>query len=408
MIEPTALEATAALVRALKALGDPTRLRVEVWSAGTEKTGVKPEAVAVMAEAGIDLAAWHGVRDGLGRMSRRLVDGPRAGRVPSDDELAAARTGEGQRLSGARRRRHAGRPRGCVAWGVEPVRPPHATAGATPPAAALERLLELLRGRRALVLSGAGLSTESGIPDYRGPDGERRAAHPMTYQEFARSADARRRYWARSYLGWPAMRAKHPNAGHRAVAGLEAAGYVGGVLTQNVDGLHQAAGSRTVLELHGALARVRCLACGGEEARDEVQRRLARANPGFAASRAELAPDGDARLAPELERAFEPVACRLCGGVLKPDVVFFGENVTRATLERSWAMLDDAEVLLVLGSSLTVRSGYRYVVAARTRGTPVAIVNDGVTRGDEDADVRVGGRLGAVLPALVAGLLASG
>ena len=272
-------------------------------------------------------------------------------------------------------------------------------------AAALERLVALVRGRPTLVLSGAGLSTESGIPDYRGPDGARRARSPISYQQFTRSEAARRRYGARSFLGWPAMRSTRPNAGHRAVARLEAGRVVVGVLTQNVDGLHQVSGSRRVLELHGALGQVRCLSCGGREARDALQRRLERLNPAFAGGTAAMAPDGDAVLGPGREDAFRPAACRRCGGVLKPDVVFFGENVPRGRLQRSWSMLEAAEVLLVLGSSLTVRSGYRYVAAARTRGTPVAIVNDGVTRGDVDASVRLGGRLGRVLPAVTDRLL---
>lgn len=268
------------------------------------------------------------------------------------------------------------------------------------PSADLEKLARLLDGRRVLVLSGAGISTESGIPDYRGPDSARRTGSPITYQQFVRSAAARRRYWARSFLGWPAMRAKRPNAGHRALAQWEAAGRLSGILTQNVDGLHQASGSRRVLELHGSLARVRCLACGRLEARDALQHRLARLNPQFADGGATMAPDGDVELAAGREDAFRPAVCRGCGGTLKPDVVFFGENVPKARVTRSWAMLERAEVLLVLGSSLAVRSGYRYVVAAVHAGKPVAVVNRGPTRGDADAVLRVDGRLGRVLPAL--------
>ncbi len=287
-------------------------------------------------------------------------------------------------------------------------RPIDALTGRHAPGAdTLTDLVALLAGRRVLVLSGAGLSTESGIPDYRGP-GSRRRGTPVTYQQFTRSEAARRRYWARSFLGWPAMRAKLPNAGHRAVARLEAGGAVCGVITQNVDGLHHAAGSRRVLELHGALAAVRCLRCGRLEARDSLQRRLAAGNPGFAAGVAEMAPDGDAEIDPNLEAAFRPVVCRGCGGTLKPDVVFFGENVPEPRLTRSWAMLEDAEALLVLGSSLAVRSGYRYVVRAADLGMPVAIVNDGPTRGDGEASVRVGDRLGRVLPELAERLVTAG
>ncbi|HKI58436.1 MAG TPA: NAD-dependent protein deacetylase [Trueperaceae bacterium] len=269
----------------------------------------------------------------------------------------------------------------------------------------LDALARLLAGRRVLVLSGAGLSTESGIPDYRGPDSARRKGSPITYQEFTRSEAARRRYWARSFLGWPAMRDKRPNDGHRAVARLEQAGAVCGVLTQNVDGLHHAAGSRRVLELHGALATIRCLRCGRLESRDALQRRLAAANPHVGARDVAMAPDGDAELAPSQEDGFRLVACRGCGGVLKPDVVFFGENVPRPRVARSWAMLEEAGALLVLGSSLAVRSGYRYVAHAAAEGVPVAIINDGPTRGDDVASLRVAGRLGRVLPALAERLL---
>jgi NAD-dependent SIR2 family protein deacetylase len=201
------------------------------------------------------------------------------------------------------------------------------------------------------------------------------------------------------------MRAKRPNAGHRALARLETAGAVHGVLTQNVDGLHQASGSRRVLELHGALAWVRCLRCGRLEPRDALQLRLERLNPDFASARAVMAPDGDAELDAGVEETFHLADCRGCGGTLKPDVVFFGENVPRPRVARSWAMLERAEVLLVLGSSLTVRSGYRYVVAAAEARKPVALVNDGPTRGDGDATLRVHGRLGRVLPALADRLL---
>ena len=283
--------------------------------------------------------------------------------------------------------------------------PPHEDAVAAADGRDLGPLARLLEGRTVLVLSGAGISTESGIPDYRGPGSARRKGTPITYQEFVRSEAARRRYWARSFLGWPAMRAKRPNAGHRALARLETAGAVHGVLTQNVDGLHQASGSRHVLELHGALDWVRCLRCGRLESRDALQFRLERLNPDFARERAVMAPDGDAELDAGLEEAFRLAGCRGCGGTLKPDVVFFGENVPRPRVARSWAMLERAEVLLVLGSSLTVRSGYRYVVAAAEARKPVALVNDGPTRGDDDATLRVHGRLGRVLPALADRLL---
>ncbi len=259
-----------------------------------------------------------------------------------------------------------------------------------------------------MALSGAGISTESGIPDYRGPASRGRVRTPITYQEFVRDERARRRYWARAMIGWRVMRSKTPNDGHRAIADLEASGHLNGVVTQNVDGLHQVAGSREVIELHGNLSRARCLQCGSLENRDALQARLDAANLTFATAAAELAPDGDADLPEDLSEGFELVACRVCGGVLKPDVVFFGENVPRPRLRRAWELLGEAEALLVVGSSLTVMSGYRFVKAAVAEGKPVAIVNHGPTRGDDDAAVRVEGRLGTVLPRLVTTLRGAG
>ena len=268
--------------------------------------------------------------------------------------------------------------------------------------AAIRSLASLMRGRRTVVLSGAGISTESGIPDYRGPDGSLRARKPMTYQQFVGSEQARRRYWARSAVGWERVASARPNAGHRALAAMEAAGHVGGVITQNVDGLHQAAGSRRVLELHGALADVRCLSCGSVERRDTYQDRLLRANPGWDAQPGRAAPDGDVDLAPGVDSGFSVPGCRACGGVMKPDVVFFGENVPRGRVDAAFAMVDQAQVLLVAGSSLAVFSGFRFVERAAKDGTPVAIVNRGQTRGDAMAAVRLEGRLGDVLPRLEA------
>lgn len=263
------------------------------------------------------------------------------------------------------------------------------------------RLAELVSGRRVLALSGAGISTESGIPDYRSPESLARARTPVTYQAFVRSAAVRQRYWARSVVGWPSMRSRRPNPGHGALARLEVSGVLGDLITQNVDGLHQAAGSRNVVELHGALREVRCLGCGVRIPRDWLQERLLALNPGFA-QEAAMAPDGDADLTQAQIDGFRVADCERCDGMLKPDVVFFGENVPPERVERTWRMLDAAEVLLVVGSSLAVRSGYRLVEAAAKKGKPVAIVNDGPTRGDPDASVRVSGRLGNVLPALAA------
>jgi NAD-dependent SIR2 family protein deacetylase len=274
------------------------------------------------------------------------------------------------------------------------------SAGA--PLDALDALAELLRERRTLVLSGAGVSTDSGIPDYRGPTSRPRS--PMRFQEFARDPEARRRYWARSSVGWPVTARARPNDGHRALARLERRGLLTGVLTQNVDGLHQQGGSRRVLELHGSLASVICLDCGARSARADLQARMRAANPHFHAQADDVAPDGDVEIPDAWTRHFVVPACRACGGVLKPDVVFFGENVPRERVERAWARVDAAQALLVAGSSLSVFSGYRFVRRAREQGKPVAIVNDGPTRGDPDATVRLHARLGAVLPSLAARL----
>lgn len=272
---------------------------------------------------------------------------------------------------------------------------------------AIEHAADLLRGLRTLVLSGAGISTESGIPDYRGPASAGRGRQPITYQEFVGSEMVRRRYWARSFAGWPFMDAREPNAGHVAVAAMEANGAASGVVTQNVDGLHQEAGSQSVVELHGNLRSVVCLRCGTPEERTSLQARLAELNPDYAPLAPRYAPDGDADVPDEIVAAFEVADCRVCGGVLKPEVVFFGENVPAPTYERAKAMLTDADALLVVGSSLTVRSGYRFVVQAKAAEKPVVIFNDGPTRGDDDADVKVAGRLGEMLPRLAA-LLADG
>ena len=261
-------------------------------------------------------------------------------------------------------------------------------------------LVRLVSGGRTTVLSGAGLSTESGIPDYRGPTGAARPSTPMTYQVFTGDPVARRRYWARSHLGWRLMAGARPNAGHDAVAALQEAGLVAGLVTQNVDGLHGAAGARDVVELHGALARVVCLTCGDLSPREELDRRLREANAGWQAEVLGVHPDGDVDLAEDELESFHPVPCVVCGGVLKPDVVFFGESVPPDRVARCYALVESAGVLLVLGSSLTVMSGYRFVLRAAKLGVPVAVVNQGPTRGDALADVRLDAPLGHVLPAL--------
>lgn len=263
----------------------------------------------------------------------------------------------------------------------------------------MERLHELVSGGGVVVLSGAGLSTESGIPDYRGATGRARPATPMTFQQFTGSPEARQRYWARSHLGWRHIARARPNDGHRAVAQLQDRGLVTGVVTQNVDGLHSVAGARDVVELHGALDRVVCLRCGDLSTREALEQRLTEANPGFEEREVAVKPDGDVDL--DDVRDFRVADCVVCGGLLKPDVVFFGETVPRPRVDRSFALVDDARTLLVLGSSLQVMSGYRFVLRAAKQGIPVAIVNQGPTRGDAQATVKVDAALGEVLRRLV-------
>jgi NAD-dependent SIR2 family protein deacetylase len=270
-------------------------------------------------------------------------------------------------------------------------------------------MVGLVASGGVLILSGAGLSTESGIPDYRGPAGLARKASgssagssPMTYQTFSGSAAARRRYWARSYLGWRHIARAAPNRGHRAVAELSRRGLLTGIITQNVDGLHQAAGASEVTELHGSLHRVLCLSCGQRTSRSDLDRRLEAANPGWdAETAAMLNPDGDTALAAEATESFQVVGCSSCQGVLKPDVVFFGENVPGPRTEACYALVERASALLVLGSSLTVMSGFRYVRHAAKVPRPVVIVNQGVTRGDPYATATLDAPLGPTLSALV-------
>jgi NAD-dependent SIR2 family protein deacetylase len=269
--------------------------------------------------------------------------------------------------------------------------------------AAVGSLAALLARGPALVVTGAGISTDSGIPDYRDAAGRLRHAAPMTYDRFRSSAAERQRYWARSHLGWPRFAAARPNVSHLVVADLQRSGRLAGVVTQNVDRLHTVAGAQGAIDLHGRLDRVVCLGCGGRRPRLEVGLRLDAVNPGFrdepeATGRSR--PDGDLELDDARIRRFRVVDCRRCDGVLKPDVVFFGERVPAGRFRRALARLDDASSLLVLGSSLMVGSGYRFVTAARRRGVPVAIVNRGVTRGDPHATLRVDAPLAPVLVAL--------
>lgn len=251
-------------------------------------------------------------------------------------------------------------------------------------------LVALLTRRRVAVLTGAGMSTDSGIPDYRGPDSP--PSNPMTIRQFTSDPAFRQRYWARNHVGWRHMDDTMPNAGHRALAALERAGVVTGLITQNVDLLHTKAGSRTVVNLHGTYAQVVCLACGYTMTRAELADELEALNPGFV-ERAErlggiaVAPDADATVTDTDE--FRYLDCPRCSGMLKPDIVYFGESVPKDRVAQAYSLVDDADVLLVAGSSLTVFSGYRFVRHAAAHGMPVAVINRGPTRGDDLADVKV-------------------
>jgi NAD-dependent SIR2 family protein deacetylase len=267
-------------------------------------------------------------------------------------------------------------------------------------------LVTLLAGRRVAVLTGAGISTDSGIPDYRGPDSP--PSNPMTIRQFTSDPEFRQRYWARNHVGWRHMDDTTPNAGHRALAALERAGVVSGVITQNVDLLHTKAGSVRVVNLHGTYAQVVCLHCGLVMSRTALAEQLEALNPGFI-ERAErlggiaVAPDADATL--EDTSTFRYVDCPRCGGMLKPDIVYFGESVPKARVDAAFSMVDDADALLVAGSSLTVFSGLRFVRRAAATGKPVAIINRGATRGDDLATVKIDGGCSELL-ALVADELA--
>ena len=270
-----------------------------------------------------------------------------------------------------------------------------------PDRAAYGRLVELLRGGNVTVLTGAGLSTESGIPDYRGSDGKRRVM-PMTYGEFVASPANRQRYWARSFVGWRRFAGAGPNDGHRAVADLQRLGLVRAIITQNVDGLHQSAGARDVLELHGNLNRARCLNCGETTLRAELDRRLREGNPSFEAIAGEIRPDGDVALSEEVVAGFHAPRCLVCqSDLVKPDVVFFGESVPKLLVEQCFSQVEASAGLVVLGSSLQVMSGYRFVRRAAANGMAVAIVTRGSSRGDEQATIRLDAPLGVTLSRIV-------
>jgi NAD-dependent SIR2 family protein deacetylase len=264
-----------------------------------------------------------------------------------------------------------------------------------PDASELARFLA--RARRVAVVTGAGVSTASGIPDYRDRNGDWKHARPVQYADFVSRPEVRRRYWARSFAGWQRIAGAQPNRAHTALAALESAGKVDTVITQNVDGLHHRAGSRRVIDLHGRLQSVRCMSCGAITGRDEWQAQLAAANPEWRRDADYFAPDGDAKLRDEDVSDFVTPDCAACGGLMKPDVVFFGENVPRERVASAFDATDRADALLVVGSSLMVYSGYRFARRAAETGKPIAIVNRGRTRADELAALRIDADCGEVL-----------
>jgi NAD-dependent SIR2 family protein deacetylase len=264
-----------------------------------------------------------------------------------------------------------------------------------------DTLCTLLAEQPFVVLTGAGISTPSGIPDYRDREGVRRGRAPMMYQEFLSGPALRQRYWARAMLGWPKVRQARANVAHQALADLQARGRVSGLITQNVDGLHDQAGSTAVVELHGNLHRVLCLDCGQRMARDDIQAVMEAENPYLAGVDAHQAPDGDTLLAPRFEARFKLPVCPHCHGErLKPDVVFFGENVAAATAERAMALALAAPALLVVGSSLMAYSAFRLCRSVAERGQPVVAINLGHTRGDDLLALKLENACDEVLPAL--------
>ena len=265
----------------------------------------------------------------------------------------------------------------------------------------LDSLHRAMAERRFLVLTGAGISTSSGIPDYRDSEGVRRGKAPMMYQEFLATSQARRRYWARAMLGWPRVRVAQPNAAHIALATLQQRQRITGLITQNVDTLHDQAGSHDVIELHGSLHRVLCLDCQQTSERDLIQRQMEAENPYLAGVDAVQAPDGDTLLDPAFEGRFQVPRCPHCSGQrLKPDVVFFGENVAQGTAAKAMAAVDDAEGLLVVGSSLMAYSAFRLCKAMVEQGKPVIAINLGKTRGDELLQLKIEASCERLLPLL--------
>ncbi|WP_236191375.1 NAD-dependent protein deacetylase [Pseudomonas pharyngis] len=272
----------------------------------------------------------------------------------------------------------------------------------------LDSLQQIMADGDFIVLTGAGISTPSGIPDYRDSDGVRRGRQPMMYQEFLAAPESRRRYWARAMLGWPRVRQAQPNAAHEALASLQSHGRIGGLITQNVDTLHDQAGSHDVIELHGSLHRVLCLDCGQRSERDSIQQLMETQNPYLAGVDAVQAPDRDTLLDPAFEARFQVPHCPHCAGErMKPDVVFFGENVAQPTAARAMALAENAAGMLVVGSSLMAYSAFRLCRVIADRGKPLIAINLGKTRADELLDLKIEGSCEALLPLLAAGLRSS-
>ncbi|AMT89515.1 MULTISPECIES: NAD-dependent protein deacetylase [Pseudomonas] len=266
----------------------------------------------------------------------------------------------------------------------------------------LDTLLQAMADDKFLILTGAGISTPSGIPDYRDSDGVRRGRQPMMYQEFLAAPESRRRYWARAMLGWPSVRQARPNAAHEALATLQQRGRISALITQNVDTLHDQAGSQDVIELHGSLHRVLCLDCGQRSKRDAIQQQMEAQNPYLSGVDAVQAPDGDTLLDPAFEARFQVPRCPHCAGErMKPDVVFFGENVAQPTAARALAAAENAAGLLVVGSSLMAYSAFRLCRVIAERGKPLMAINLGKTRADDLLDLKIEGSCEELLPWLL-------
>ena len=271
----------------------------------------------------------------------------------------------------------------------------------------IQDLVGLMKHKRTVVLTGAGCSTESGIPDYRGPETRHKTRNPIQYKEFVSDPEARKRYWGRSVVGWTRVQEATPNPAHQALSALESSGLINGIITQNVDRLHHKAGSRQVVELHGTLSEVCCLHCENVEKRSTFQKRLSSLNPSWHAKPSDIAPDGDAEIDASQTRQFRVPDCAICSGVVKPNVVFFGENVPANRVTSAWQLFDEADMLLVVGSSLAVYSGYRFVLKAAKENKPVALVNLGASRGDKHAAINIQGKAGSVLPEISKILIAA-